>query len=138
MHWRVLTVAELCAVTEAGMSLSPFSKHYLEKLPLQATLQSEGSLISFRLRTPGGGGGGHWRRVEEEGTEGTSPAFPQGLRLCLCNLFIFPTGSFPASSHGASADDPCVRGQQTRATGRAVPKEPSIAGQRRAWLRARV
>lgn len=56
-------VAELWAVTEAGMSLFPFSKYYLEKLPLQAALQSEGSLISFRLRTPGAGGTGEgWRR----------------------------------------------------------------------------
>lgn len=67
------------------MSLSPSSKCYLEKLPLQATLQSEGSLISFCLITPGGREE-HWRREEEEGTDGTSPAFPQGLRLCLRNL----------------------------------------------------
>lgn len=79
------------------MFLSLSSKCYLEKLPPQATLQSEGSLISFCLRTPRGRegrgrGGEHWRREEEEGTEGTSPAFPQGLRLCLPQSLYFPHG----------------------------------------------
>lgn len=111
-------VLELCALvgahssqavlTEADMSLYPSSKCYLEKLPLQATLLSEGCYFLPPYNSRREGGKEHWRREEEEGTEGTSPAFPQGLRLCLRNLFIFPKGSFPTSSHGASADDPCV------------------------------
>lgn len=83
-------VAELCAVTEAGMTLSPFSKCYLEKLPLQATLRSEESLISFRLRTPGGGGalekGGGGRH------RGHQPSFPAGPEALSAQSLYFPHG----------------------------------------------